>query len=553
MKKLVSLLTVLCILFLAACGSAVPDNGADTPADPPQTGTQTDNGPSSPSQDLRTITVGLSVSPHQQFLPGEDLYNNIWYRTYKEDLGLEIEHEWTVMEAEYTTKLNLAIASGEIPNVLYIQTQSQLNDLVRAGLVTDLTDLYEQYATPETKELLSGDGGISLGYSTYDSRLMALPAVDSTIYQISLLWIRQTWLDNLGLEAPTTMDELVDIARAFTFDDPDQNGKDDTLGLAFCDGLFGGAVALNGFFNGFHAYPQTWLQNDGTIAWGSVLPETKDALAVLADMYSQGLLDPDFAVKDSGRVLEEVKGRQFGMFFGYNWNNYVAGTPEDEWLEWTVMPAPSSDGTEPMFSTGSSSTGFFVISADCPYPEALVEMMNLFIDIIFGDYTDRSGGNPYAYAVDPDGNSIHQTGLALVRTLTGNATTVVALEKLVEAVLANDETLLEGAVTETDKFGPSVEYLYDKNTSYHGQFYQYMSFKTSIEDIGVDRLLPTVFNGSTDTMDAVWGILMNLENEAFTKIIMGEEPIDHFDEFVSTWHRMGGDEIIAEITAILNP
>lgn len=526
MKKLLSLLVALC---LTLCTAALPAL-ADEPI---------------------VITVGRSVSPTQQYLPGEDLNNNIWYREYLDALNIKIEHDWTVMDSEYTTKLNLAIASGQIPNVIKLNTQSQLNDLVSAGLVADITDVYEEYASDATKLLMAGDGGAALDMCTYDGRLMALPFMDSTVYQISLLWIRQDWLDNLGLAVPTTMEELAKVAYAFTYDDPDQNGIEDTKGLAFSDSLFDGTTSLIGFFNGYNAYPQTWLNKDGEIAYGSVQPEMKDGLAALADMYAKGLIDTDFAVKDTSKVAEEIQGKKFGMLFGYNWTNYVVGTDQDAILGWTVAEAPSVDGQDVTYSTGSSCSGYFVISAACEHPEALVQMMNVYVDKVFGDYKDLSGGNPFCYAVDPQGNSIHQTGLSIVGTQTGNAQTVDSLKKLVAAVTARDETLLAGAVTETDKYGPSVDYLYEKNPSFHGQYYQYASFKTSVEDVGVDHLLATVFSGSTKTMDAKWSILKDYEIETFTKIIMGETPVDEFDAFITKWNSMGGEQIISEIADIV--
>jgi putative aldouronate transport system substrate-binding protein len=497
------------------------------------------------------ITVGRSVSPTQQFLPGEDINNNIWYREYEKALGIKIQHEWTVMDSEYATKLNLAIASGKIPNIVKLDTQSQLNDLVNAGLVTDITDVYNQYASDATKTLMAGDGGAAMNMCTYNGRLMALPYLDSTVYQISLMWIRQDWLDKLGLKVPTTMEELQKVAYAFTYDDPDGNGIDDTKGIALSDKLFNGTTSLTGFLNGYHAYPKTWLLKDGKVAYGSVQPEMKQGLAALADMYSKGLIDTDFAVKDTGKVCEEVKGRKFGILFGYNWSNYSTGTDQDAWLGWTVAKVPSVDGKDVTYSTGSSCTGYYVISADCKNPEALVQLMNLYIDIVFGDYTDLSKGNPFCYPVGADGKTIPQTALSVVGTLTGNTQTVDAMKKLVAAVGAQDEKLLAGAVTETDKYGPSVDYLYNKNTATHGQYYQYAAFKTSVEDIGADRLLATAFSGSTETMDAKWSILNDYEIETFTKIIMGEAKIDEFDAFVQKWNSMGGDQVISEISDVV--
>ncbi|WP_347835768.1 hypothetical protein [Gracilibacillus sp. JCM 18860] len=52
---------------------------------------------------------------------------------------------------------------------------------------------------------------------------------------------RKDWAENLGLEAPTTTDEFMEMVRAFTEDDPDGNGKDDTFGLTDRSDLIYGA------------------------------------------------------------------------------------------------------------------------------------------------------------------------------------------------------------------------------------------------------------------------------------------------------------------------
>ena len=71
------------------------------------------------------------------------------------------------------------------------------------------------------------------------------------------MFIRQDWLDNLGLKMPTTIEELKEVARAFTEDDPDGNGQNDTYGLAV-DGvevLTKSIGTLEGFFECFGLYP----------------------------------------------------------------------------------------------------------------------------------------------------------------------------------------------------------------------------------------------------------------------------------------------------------
>lgn len=71
---------------------------------------------------------------------------------------------------------------------------------------------------------------------TFDGKMMAVPSV--TAEDFSMLWIRQDWLDRLGLKPPKTVDDLEAIAKAFVENDPDGNSKRDTIGLASSTGLY---------------------------------------------------------------------------------------------------------------------------------------------------------------------------------------------------------------------------------------------------------------------------------------------------------------------------
>ena len=239
MKKLLSVLMVLSMLIVSSAAMA---------------------------EEPYKLMIGRSVDPNQGFVNGDTIDDNIWYREIESRLGIDVENEWTVMSGEYNTKLNLSIASGEIPDMLYVNNQTQLNTLVEAEMVADLTEVYEQYASEKTKAFMTGDGGAALDICTYDGKLYALPNMNATVYNVSLLWIRQDWLDNLGLSRPETMEDVINIARAFTTDDPDGNGVDDTYGLAFSQTLFDGTTSLTGLFNSYGAYPDHWVRlEDGTL------------------------------------------------------------------------------------------------------------------------------------------------------------------------------------------------------------------------------------------------------------------------------------------------
>ena len=59
----------------------------------------------------------------------------------------------------------------------------------------------------------------------------------------------------------------------------------------------------------------------------------------------------------------------------------------------------------------------------------------------------------------------------------------------------------------------------------------------------------SLYFGETQTMRNVWWKLQELENQAYLKIVCGEEEISNFDKFVEKWFNMGGEQIMKEVTA----
>lgn len=492
-----------------------------------------------------TITLGRSVESTWTYPEGSDLYNNIWTKEYQEKLGIVLKYDWTALSSEYNNKVNVVIASGTIPDLLNVSA-AQMATLVEAEMLCDLTPYFEEYASELTKALLSGDGGAALGSATFDGKLYALPYVSANCYEPSLLWVRQDWLDNLDLEVPTTLEEVLEVAKAFKEQDPDQDGLDNTGGIAFSNYLFDGITSLVGFFNGYHAYPSIWVeQEDGKVVYGSTLPEMKTALARLNQAYQDGLIDTQFAVKDSTKVSEEVIGGKYGISYGQNWNvyQYGIGLDSDPDMVWTPVHAPSADETPSKASVGFSAANYFVVSSECKHPEAIIKMLNVYNDLVYGDRRVEDG----YITVWENGQTIQLNHMPIVNTSTPDSLTREALQKLVEAVETRNPALLEGCVTETDKYQPCVDYMDNGNDEYYMQYHQVKAFKVLVEEYDLDSLQRTAFGGTTETMSAKMGILEDDLKTVFTKIIMGEEPVDAFDAAVERWYQMGGEDITEEV------
>ena len=145
---------------------------------------------------------------------------------------------------------------------------------------------------------------------SYRGRMMGIPGPSAGLDSYSYFWVRQDWLYNLGLAPPRTTEELLEMARAFTHDDPDGNGQDDTFAMMLDKGLW---YRSEGFFWSFGAYPDAWLEAPGGgLMYGALQPEVKDALAALRHMHADGQLDPEWAVKDGSQGQRGVRAQRRG-------------------------------------------------------------------------------------------------------------------------------------------------------------------------------------------------------------------------------------------------
>jgi putative aldouronate transport system substrate-binding protein len=119
------------------------------------------------------------------------------------------------------------------------------------------------------------------------------------------------WLEKLGLPVPETFDDYYNVLRAFTFDDPDGNGKDDTWGLTIGYTLYD----LAGLFGAYGLQRGIVVKADGS---RDVPYATEAAIPVyqwLARLYAEGILEPGFITNKSSNFRDLFMTDKAGMTF----------------------------------------------------------------------------------------------------------------------------------------------------------------------------------------------------------------------------------------------
>ena len=479
--------------------------------------------------------------------PGETIESNRWLKLYADELGINITYNWTVNggynEDAYKQKINVTLASGDLPDIVTVSA-AQLKQLADADMIEDMTPYWEEYAADLTRKIYTEEGPGVLDSAKFDGKLMAVPNAEGSIEAAQFLWIRKDWLDKLGLEAPKTMQELMAVAEAFTTKDPDGNGVNDTYGIAMTKDLYSGCMALQGFFAGYHAYPNFWMEKDGKIAYGSVQPEMKDALKALAEMYAKGQIDPEFGVKDGAKVAETIAAGKIGIDFGEQWNPMyplISNFYNDNKADWTGYALVSADEQKVLVPLKFRTQLYFAARKGFEHPEAVVEMVNMHLEKNWGE-TNNFG---YYYMPQENGN----VGVWKFSPVTPyppykNFNAFQAIHAARDAgdvsVLAGEPKVIEGNL-EAYAAGDTTQWGWEKIYGDNGVYNVLDGF------IKNDQLMVEAFVGApTPTMVERKATLDKMEKEVFVKIIMGAAPIEEFDKFVSDWMQLGGEDMLKE-------
>lgn len=496
-----------------------------------------------------TMTSVMGTAGWATFPEGETWDNdNRWMKLIRETLGINIKWNWLVDSTQYDNKINVSIASDDLPDLMLV-SKKQLNQLVDAGMVEDLTQAYDSYAMPYLKQQVGEALGAAQQMATYDGKLMALPMYNGDPRDsLVSLYIRSDWLDKLGLPDPKSIDDLVNVADAFVNRDPDGNGKPDTLGLGILSATMGGG-SMGGFLNGYNAYPDIWVDDgSGQLSYGSTAPEMKTALGKLQDMYKSGLIDREFGTKDYNRLKEDVVSGKLGMFYGTVSESALIAADlikKDPNAAWKALPLPSIDGTPAKPSVGVSVGGFYVVKKGFEHPEAAVKLMNLFIQKVYGEDEYGKNGDNKNYAwVDNAKYAMH-----ILSPVTGYVKDY-NYRLVRDALKANDPSQLNESLKQTYELVKSTD---GSDPDKWQQWWIHQPAVSPFEVRDQYQLQPDgvvvdkYFGGSTKTMDEKMSTLSTMQNELFVKIIMNGAKVDEFDNYVANWKKLGGEKITQEV------
>ncbi|MFB7813925.1 extracellular solute-binding protein [Paenibacillus chitinolyticus] len=459
-------------------------------------------GSASPADSISIVTNAIGMS----FPQGLDENNNPYLRYIEKNTGLNIKVTLPPQDV-YPEKLNVIMASGNTPDLINYSDKVWMNDNARQNKLMPLDELIDRYGK-DLKEKIPKEAWDQV---TVDGKIYAVPSLNE-VKGLELMYVRKDWLDRLGLAPPVTLDDYYKVIRAFTLDDPDGNGINDTIGLTFGESLVRSAP----FFGAFGVQLDQWTDRYGELAYTSTLPETKEALAFLRKLYREKLLDPEFPLNRNPSMMDKIKNGKVGLFSAawYDTRGPIAANMQkDPRAVWIPLEFPRGpEGHSGVYAT-SLVRSYNVIPVESANPEGVIRYLNF---------------------IAGDGYKTLKLGFENEIWSMQNGKMVINFEE-------HNKHLYRGIYQ-------AMEDVQDKETSKIrldalGDFHLYDNLKR-IEG----HLIPNAFYGSpTPSMSKYYNIKGKELMEHFVRIIVGVEPLDSFEMAVERWRKEGGDDMTREV------
>lgn len=306
------------------------------------------------------------------FLVGSDAAvdtDNLVLQEVEKQTNTKIEMIHTPF-SERDAKRNALITAGDVPDIFWVGDIATAKEMKEEGLLADLTDVINA-VYPEF-------------FEEYGDEVKKVPINDDGIYMIpnfsagypTALTIRADWLENLGLDMPTDLESFAEVMHAFTYDDPDGNGVDDTYGLNA--GLVQGYANFNTIFGAYGiAADKPLLLEDGTVTTWVKHENFLDAVKYIKGLFDDGVITPDYLTIPAMSEWEYLwtgKAGALDMLASAVTGNWVGRFTEDPKpvFDYVVLGDGGTPAVYPSYTSGT------VVSADCENLEGVVRIIKYF-------------------------------------------------------------------------------------------------------------------------------------------------------------------------------
>ncbi len=299
-KSTAVVLSILMILALSLSACSKKSDGGSASSSPATGGDQKQA--SDAPKKAEPFKLSIMADLHTAEVPSEDVQ-----KVLEEKTNTKLSIQW-VPDDNYDEKMNTAIATGSLPQAMFMKNIGSfilLKDAIRQGAFWEVGPYLKDFPhlaalNKDVYHNTSVDGKI---YSLYQERPLSRQGI---IY-------RQDWADKLNIPEPKTNEDIYNMAKAFTEQDPDGNGSKDTIGITDrSDLIYGSFKTLSSYFG----TPNNWGIKDNKLQPEFMSQGYMDTMNFIKKLRDNGYINKDFPVtskKDQQNLL--ITGKA-GIYVG---------------------------------------------------------------------------------------------------------------------------------------------------------------------------------------------------------------------------------------------
>lgn len=346
----------------------------ETTAEPEQNGILNTEGLYPITKEPITISMVTGRQPN-----GGDAENMWFFKWIKEKTNIEFEVT-RIDESAWIEQKNILFASGNLPDI-FLHSTFTADDISKFGQVgkqfIPLNDLIDAYA-PNIKKVFEEKPEVRAAVTSPDGNIYSLPSVfEYQSYNFPRTWIHSSWLEQLNLEEPETLDDLYNVLKAFKDGDPNGNGAADEIPFSgsWEQGHHERTIVLAAL--GFNTdAPMTLSVKDGRVLLPEADPLYAEYLKFMHTLNVEGLMDKEIFTQTQVQAQAKASQNIVGLM--------LEGAPNiispDHWQEYSALkPLVSEWNQDAMWPDAPPVTiGRFMITREAEHPEAAIRFADLF-------------------------------------------------------------------------------------------------------------------------------------------------------------------------------
>lgn len=475
------------------------------------------------------------------FKDGDDMNNNPWTRLYASELNVHVSFDWLAVD-DYDTRLNMAIASDTLPDVFWIPPSMPhaFFQLQRAGTLLDLTDAYQNYASQRIQ-----------GFERIDPDTIKVFTVDDKIYGIPRyyygqidqpwhMWVRKDRYEEAGRPEIKTVADLEALAHHFM----DTYGG---YGISINNNLqwlFRTAPMFDAYIGNVHDNEYFWRPDEtGRLKPGIAFPEFMTALEYWQRWFAEGIISPDFVTMDDTRAHEDVVNGIVNIQPWWQWWGWMNGPTivglQNNDAYFVPLNLPTVEGDRP--AKGQiffPNQGVLVAHKNFQNPAAYMKVLSLVDHMIFSPDANLTDEELAYYMHD---GLEHAQGPAF--KIIDPHTDLLQFQHVNYALKTGDTSQLFTTGMQF-KYTDSKAWIENQTPGGLGAYLQQgfpeSAYGRSQHLFDNDWIVQTALWGAPPEEFKQAGTTGDIILEEVMQIIMGIQPVSHFEWVLDQWYKMGG-------------